>query len=319
MTNHNHPGSPHHLQVGGCHLISIPINNGVADFIGKKGAEDSLVYYNRIYNDDTIVAISPANLDDKFYGLAESITLSHIIVIDAKSIDKQLGEVLIATALAGKPTIIIEHDTIDQSQLEGMLKQLNLPNYTTCKMEDILGKIASYKLDSNDASGQCRVDIDRSFNVKGAGTVVLGIVRKGSVKVHDKLLGKDSKEVIVRSIQSQDRDIQEAGVSTRVGLALKGADSDEFKKGDTLSNYKIDPKKSITATINVSSINKEDVKEKSSYIFVSGFSYTSATVSSFDGKSISLVFDKPLCIESSDSFMLIRKQEPRIFAFGKAD
>ncbi len=299
------------------YLLSIPINNGVADFIGKKGAEDSLAYYNRIYNDDTIVAISPSNLDDKFYGLAESLTLSHIIVIDAKSIDKQLGEVLIAAALAGKPTIIIEHDTMDQTQLEEMLKQLKLSNYTICKMEDILGKVTSYELDSSDASGNCRIDIDRSFNVKGAGTVVLGIVRKGSVKVHDKLLGKDLKEVVVRSIQSQDRDIQEAGPSTRVGLALKGADPDEFKKGDTLSNYKIEAKKSIIATLNLSTINKEDIKEKSSYIFVSGFSYTSATVNSFDGTSISLVFDKPLCIESSDSFMLIRKQEPRIFASGK--
>jgi selenocysteine-specific translation elongation factor len=300
---------------GKCLVVSVPINNGIADFIGKKGAEDSLTYYNRIYNKDVIVAITPTDLEDKFYGLAESLILSDQIILQPKEINKLFGEILIAASLTQKRIILIEDDLLDYGKIDLLSKQLGI-TLEKCNKENIIEKIEDYKVPEIDNSDKCRVDIDKSFVVKGAGTVVLGIVKKGEVKVHDKLYMKDSKEVVVRSIQSQDRDVQEAPLNTRVGLALKGVDPDEFKKGDTLTNYKLEPKKVINGKIKLTEVNKEIINQNTNYLFASNFSYTNASVESFEGDSITLNLDRMISIETGDKFMLIRKNEPRIFAYG---
>jgi Selenocysteine-specific translation elongation factor len=57
------------------------------------------------------------------------------------------------------------------------------------------------------------VDLDKAFVVKGVGSVVLGIVSKGSVAVHDTLYASSGKQAF-RSIQSQDKDIELAPLYT---------------------------------------------------------------------------------------------------------
>ena len=62
--------------------------------------------------------------------------------------------------------------------------------------------------------------------MKGIGTVILGIVKKGTVHSNQmlELTGNSdaAKKVIVRGIQKHDRDFKEAHEGDRVGLALKG-------------------------------------------------------------------------------------------------
>ena len=73
--------------------------------------------------------------------------------------------------------------------------------------------------------------------MKGVGEVVLGFVKSGVVKKYDNLrLLPANKEVIVRSIQIQDEDYEQAEAGTRVGLAIKGATVDEMVRGSVLSN-----------------------------------------------------------------------------------
>src|SRR5208283_4732505 len=86
-----------------------------------------------------------------------------------------------------------------------------------------------------DTSSSTVVVVDHSFSVKGVGEVVLGFVRRGIVRKYDKLtLLPENKEVIVRSIQMQDEDYEEAEAGARVGLALKGATVEEMKRGSIL-------------------------------------------------------------------------------------
>ena len=74
--------------------------------------------------------------------------------------------------------------------------------------------------------------VDHSFSVKGVGEVILGFVKKGVVRKYDKLtLLPANKEVIVRSIQMQDEDYDEAEAGSRVGLAIKGVTVEEIKRG----------------------------------------------------------------------------------------
>jgi selenocysteine-specific translation elongation factor len=68
--------------------------------------------------------------------------------------------------------------------------------------------------------------------VKGIGDVILGFVKQGTIRTHDTmLLLPASKEVLIRSIQMQDRNFDSATAGCRVGLAIKGATLEELKRG----------------------------------------------------------------------------------------
>ena len=63
----------------------------------------------------------------------------------------------------------------------------------------------------------------------------LGFVKKGIVRKYDKLtLLPANKEVMVRSIQIQDEDHEQAEAGPRVGLAMKGAPIEDLKRGSVL-------------------------------------------------------------------------------------
>jgi selenocysteine-specific translation elongation factor len=69
--------------------------------------------------------------------------------------------------------------------------------------------------------------IDHAFPVKGIGTVILGVIKKGTLNAGGmvEIVGYDDsppKKVIIRSIQKHDRDFKMAHEGDRVGLALKG-------------------------------------------------------------------------------------------------
>jgi selenocysteine-specific translation elongation factor len=49
------------------------------------------------------------------------------------------------------------------------------------------------------------IEIDRTFDLKGLGIVVLGVIKQGTVKVHDQLkIMPIAKDILVKSIQMHD-------------------------------------------------------------------------------------------------------------------
>ncbi len=73
------------------------------------------------------------------------------------------------------------------------------------------------KLSVDRKEGQVEVPIDNHFNVKGVGTVILGFVTSGKVRLHDDLVVEPlGKKVNIKGIQTHDKDIQEAETGTRV-------------------------------------------------------------------------------------------------------
>lgn len=291
------------------YIISVPLSSSLASFIGKKGSEDSLTFYNRKLDNDVIVALAPGANEDKFYhGMAESMLLSGQIVLSTETVDKLFGEALVAASLLDKPTSITNDNDISALLAGNVLK-----NYTVVSKDDLLVRIVANK--PHEKEGETRIDIDHAFNVKGVGTVALGIVTSGKVKVHDSLFHTSGKQAMVRSIQSQDVDIQEAGIGTRVGLSLKGMEADEIGKGDILSSTKVAPAKSILVSIRQSALAGEQINDNNRYLFVSNFSYAIARVDK-SGEGTKLVLEKPLSLFVGDRFFLIRDKSPRIFASG---
>ena len=75
--------------------------------------------------------------------------------------------------------------------------------------------------------------VDRSFNVKGVGVVVLGFVLSGSVSVHDKLRllpSESEKFAEVKGIQISDEDYDSSERGVRIGLSLKGIELKDLSK-----------------------------------------------------------------------------------------
>ncbi len=285
------------------------LDEEIAKRIGKKGSENSIVYYNGVYNGERITAVLPSSMEEKFYAVAECLLVSDLAVVSTKKVDRLFGEVAVGCALSKKHVLFT-----DDNDVSAMLKGISLENPEVISENRISEAIATYKTAQG---GACRIDIDKAFPVSGIGTVVLGIVTRGAVKVHDRLYLTNGTEAIVRSIQSNDIDVQEAGRGTRVGLALKGIKPEDVRKGDVLVPEKPEPKRFVSGELKTIGFEREEIGEGSAYGFVSNFAYTDAVVRSFSNGKIELGFERDIFAEPGDEFLLIRNRSPRIFAAGR--
>ena len=290
-------------------IVAVPFDSDLAGRIGKRGSENSMTFYNRRQGDDTVVVLMPTSVEEKFYALPESLLLADIVVVSTASVDKLLGEVLIACSLLHKRVLLT-----DDNDMSGLLKGISLDAVTVSRDSVLDALISSATASAN--TGKARVDIDRAFNVKGVGTVALGIVMSGTVKVHDTLYHSSGKAVTVRSIQSQDEDRPEAGRGTRVGLSLKGIDESEIEKGDVLSAAPIPKTKRLKLVVEKSRVAAEAIEVGKMYSVASGFSYSNATVEDIDGNTITLRLEKGISVVENDPVLMVRAAAPRVFAAG---
>jgi selenocysteine-specific elongation factor len=80
-----------------------------------------------------------------------------------------------------------------------------------------------------------RLYVDRSFSLRGFGTVVTGTLWSGSIGGGDELRVEPSgRAVRVRSVQVHDRDVERAESGQRVALSLPGVERRQLKRGDAL-------------------------------------------------------------------------------------
>jgi selenocysteine-specific elongation factor len=123
----------------------------------------------------------------------------------------QVSERLAATSLAGTPVAIGTDLERVRAELLALTDRLPIP----------------------DANADVRLWVDRSFTVRGAGTVVTGTLAAGTVHVGDELeLG--GRRVTVRGVQSLGRDRSAVGAVARVALNLRGVDRRQIGRGDAV-------------------------------------------------------------------------------------
>lgn len=106
----------------------------------------------------------------------------------------------------------------------------------SASIDELRNYLFTLKAANREQEGVFRYYIDRVFSLKGIGNVVTGTVIEGSVSKNEKLFNYDAgKEVQVRSVQSHDKFVDRAGVSSRVALNLTGIELNDLKKGQLLS------------------------------------------------------------------------------------
>lgn len=293
-------------------VVAVPVDENLASFIGKKGSSESITFFNRKVSNDVIVMLFPSQEDDKVHALAESLLISSRIVLSTSVIDRKFGEALVAASLLDKEVLITSDNNVD-----ALLKGTGMRNYRVLAKEELLGAIAAPVAAASATGTGIRVDIDKAFPVKGIGTVALGIVTRGTIRQHDKLYHTSGKQVMVRSLQSQDEDVTSADVGTRVGISLKDIDESEIGKGDLLTSAAVRRAKNVTITYKVSPAAKEKVVEGSTYKLVMNFSRSDGVVTKAGEGEIEMELATALPMELGDTVFLIRNELPRLFASGK--
>jgi selenocysteine-specific elongation factor len=94
---------------------------------------------------------------------------------------------------------------------------------------------AAAGVESARVAAAARLWIDRSFTLRGIGTVVTGTLWSGSIGEGDELrLEPAGREVRVRSVQVHDREVHRAEAGQRVAVSLPGLERRQLRRGDAL-------------------------------------------------------------------------------------
>lgn len=100
-----------------------------------------------------------------------------------------------------------------------------------------LGRLLS-RLPDPDRAAPVRLWIDRSFSIRGSGTVVTGTLAAGRIRVGDELevasAGSAGRLARVRALQSLGRPVTEAAAAARVAVNLRGVAHHQLRRGDAL-------------------------------------------------------------------------------------
>lgn len=97
-------------------------------------------------------------------------------------------------------------------------------------LDNLLGQ-----LPAPNNSAPVRLWIDRSFSIRGSGTVVTGTLAAGTLRTEDELeLTSHADPVRVRGLQSLGLPVSAATAVCRVAVNLRGLDADTVRRGDAL-------------------------------------------------------------------------------------
>lgn len=116
---------------------------------------------------------------------------------------------------------IIEVDSMSKRGFEELINEIEL---------------LSENIESKDITLPQRLNIDRSFSVKGFGTVVTGTLLEGSIKIDDELyIYPKNEKVRIRSIQVHGENCESAYAGQRTAINISNVSFDDINRGDILA------------------------------------------------------------------------------------
>ena len=290
----------------------------IANDFGKKGTETDLTLYDKKESDIIRTWVVPNGFPEKIQPLLQAINIAEYVIFYVASLDRYVGEQIIALDVLGKSEGIISHSyDVDENQFNSMIKGTVLKNYKRIDSPNIKQELSSFDPITND--GPIQIVIDHCFDVKGVGTVVLGKILQGTVKQYDKLKHLPSgSEVMIKSIQMHDDDMKEAVCPARVGLSLKGIKPDEIQRGDILTiNDSLEVKTELLITFNQSPYYKEKISDNQICLINIGLQIKAAKISSVS--PFKLTLEKTIICKKNDTCLLIKPESTtvRIIGSGK--
>jgi len=286
--------------------------------LGKKGTESDFAMFNRKTGEEIFTFISPVG--DKLTAKSQIISSIDAAIVVFTGMTRELGETLVILDLLGvSHGVAVTSPYATPDQIFPIVKDTSLKPFVVEERDPIkiLELLKGYQPERDTVSSTLLV-VDHSFSVKGVGEVVLGFVKSGIVRKYDELmLLPANKEVIVRSIQMQDEDYDQAEAGSRVGLAMKGATADEMKRGSILcapgaaktsTSFKLSFKKSP--------FYSEDFSEGTFHATV-GMQTVPVRIANISETSIAIESEKPVAHTPEDTFVLLNLNAKKMRVMGK--
>jgi selenocysteine-specific elongation factor len=106
---------------------------------------------------------------------------------------------------------------------------------TGAGLDELRGALAQIATGRAREDAPTRLYVDRSFSLRGIGTVVTGTLWSGSIGEGDELrVEPGGRTVRVRSVQVHDRPVDRAEAGQRVAVSLPGVERSDVRRGDAL-------------------------------------------------------------------------------------
>jgi selenocysteine-specific translation elongation factor len=293
-------------------------DDALAGEIAKKGTISDIQMFNRKTDDCIFTFMLPAR--DKLAAKAQIMSCTDAAVVSFVNMTPEVGEtILMLNALGIKKGVCIVPTGTDICLAIKLTRDTSLESFVV-KPRDALEIMATLeKIDIvRDVALPVLVSIDHSFAVKGVGEVMLGFVKRGVVRKHDKLmLMPAGKEVVVRSIQMHDKDFDSADAGSRVGLVLKGASIDELKRGAVLcAPGSVKTGTRINLSFEKNKFYTEQLKEGTFHVSV-GMQAVPVKVSDITENSLVIEAEKPLVYTTHEVFLLLDLNAKKLHVMGK--
>ncbi len=288
---------------------------------GKQGTLSDIVLYDRKQKDRIFNMVAPVSFPDKIQILPQVLNMTEVVVLNVTALDKYLAEQIIAIdRLNIKNGFLLHSYDIDDQRLAKMIKGTVIENFKRIENLEIL-KNEINDLYSKSQEGDLILPIDHSFDVKGVGTVILGGIKQGRVKVYDKLrIQPSNKEILIKSIQMHDDPVNEAFSPARVGLAVKGITPHEIERGDIICSGETIKRATTEVLVTDFSKNKyfnSDITESQTYLLSVGLQIKPVKILN-DGSKIILSLEKPIAYYKQQRFLILKpdSKTTRIIADG---
>ena len=273
--------------------------------LGKKGTESDILMYNR-KTDDCIYTFM-AQVGDKITVKSQIALCIDAAIIVCQELTPEVGETLLLLNAAGiKHGMFVIPPFSDQNRVSAMIAGTSLASFSILERNIplILSTLDAFTSSQNIESPTVVV-VDHSFHVKGVGEVILGFVKQGVVHKHDKLVVlPHNKGVIVRSIQMQDKEFEEAAAGSRVGLAIKDATIDDLPRGAMLC-APLAAFATSTLSLSFKKNRYYPTPQEGLFHLIVGMQMTPATIVQTNNGTLSLRTEKQVGYCKDDLFILL--------------
>lgn len=302
--------------------IAVLGSNEILNEFGKRGTLSDIVFYDRKLNDRIFTFIAPISFPDKIQTLPQVLNMTDFVVLNITQLDKYIAEQIIAiNSLDMRNGFLLHSYDIDEQRLNQMIKGTAVENFKKIENLEIL-KNEINNLHSNSREGDLLMPIDHSFDVKGVGTVLLGGIKKGKIKIYDKLrILPSNKEALIKSIQMHDDPVDESSSPSRVGLAVKGVSPRDIERGDIICSGE-DTIKIANTEILVTDFSKNkyyngEITDTQTYLLSVGLQIKPVKIL-INNSKILLSLEKPIAYYEKQKFLILKpdSKTTRIIAEG---
>jgi selenocysteine-specific translation elongation factor len=224
-------------------IVAVLGSLGYSSDLGKKGTSTDITLYDLKRGEDIVTFVEATNYPERLAPLffATSMAEKAIVVVD--EITPSFGESVVMLQSSNiKDGYIVLRNFLTKEKIEPLTRGTRLENFEYIKddpltlRERLLSDASERKPPSTPSDSSGTVPVDHFFNVKGVGTVVLGVVKSGVIRKHEtvRVLPGD-RTAQIRSIQKHDDEFEQASEGDRVGLALKNIDVENLDRGYVLT------------------------------------------------------------------------------------